>query len=46
MTVVRTFDSHQGGVNSTRKVCQVMERCGGHGEMLKCLGRCDSCQKV
>ena len=30
MTVVRKCDSHQGGV---RKVCQVMERCDGQGEM-------------
>ena len=29
-----------------RKVCQLMEKCDGHGGDVKWLGRCDSCQKV
>ena len=36
MTVVRKWDSHQ--VKGTRKVCQLMERCDGHGGDLKVLG--------
>ena len=31
MTVVRKCDSHQGGVNGIRQVCQCMARCDGHG---------------
>ena len=31
MIVVRKCDSHQGGVKGVRKVCQLMERCDGHG---------------
>ena len=30
VTVVRKFDSHQGGVKDIRKVYQLMERCDGH----------------
>ena len=37
MTVVRKCASHQGGVNSIRKVCQLMERCDGHGGDVKVL---------
>ena len=29
MTVVRKCDSHHGGVNSIREVCQLMGRCNG-----------------
>ena len=38
MTVIRKFDSHQGGVKCIRKVCQLMERCDGHGGDVKMLG--------
>ena len=38
MTVVRKCDSYQGGVKSIRKVCQLMERCDGHGG---CKGVCE-----
>ena len=38
MTVVRKCDSYQGGVKSIRKVCQLMERCDGHGG---CKGLCE-----
>ena len=38
MTVVRKCDSHQGGVKGVRKVCQLMERYGGHGWDAKVLG--------
>ena len=33
VTVVRKCDSQQGGVKGIRKVlvCQLMERCDGHG---------------
>ena len=31
MTVVRKCNSHQGGVKRIRKVCQLMDRCDGHG---------------
>ena len=31
MTVFRKCDSHQGDVKGIRKVCQLMERCDGHG---------------
>ena len=37
MTVVRKCDSHQGGVNGIRKVCQLMERCDGYGGDVKVL---------
>ena len=33
MTVVRKCDSRQGGVKGFKKVCQLMERCDGHGGM-------------
>ena len=33
VTVVRKCDSHQGGVKGIRKVCQLIERCDGHGGM-------------
>ena len=29
MTVIRKCDSHHRGVKGIRKVCQLMERCGG-----------------
>ena len=30
MTVVRKYDSLQGGMKGIRKVCPLMERCAGH----------------
>ena len=33
MTVVKECDSYQGGVKGITKVCQLMERCDGHGRM-------------
>ena len=30
MTVVRKYDSHQGGVKCIRNVCKLMERCDVH----------------
>ena len=33
MTVDRECDSSKGGVSSIRNVCQLMERCDGHGGM-------------
>ena len=38
MTVVRKCDSYQGGVTYIRKVCQLVERCDGHGGDVKVLG--------
>ena len=38
MTVVRKCASHQVGVKGIRKVCQLMERCDGHGGDVKVLG--------
>ena len=38
MTVVRMCDSHQGDVKGNRKVCQLMERCEGHGGHVEVLG--------
>ena len=38
MTVNWKCDSHQGGVTGIGKVCQVMERCDGHGGYVKVLG--------
>ena len=38
VTVVRKCWSPNGGVTSIRKVCQLMERCGGHGGDVKELG--------
>ena len=32
-------DTPQGGVKDVRKICQVMERCGGHGGDVKVLGQ-------
>ena len=34
----RRCDSPQGGMKDVRKVCQLMERCDGHGGDLKVLG--------
>ena len=34
--------SSKGGVSSIRKVCQLMERCYGQGQMKGCVGRCDN----
>ena len=34
----RRCDIPQGGVKDVRKVCQVMERCDGHGGDVKVLG--------
>ena len=31
-------DTPQGGVNDLRKVCQMMERCDGHGGDVKVIG--------
>ena len=31
MTIIRKCDSHQGDVKGIIKVCQLMERCEGHG---------------
>ena len=31
VTVVRKCGSSKGGVSSIRKICQLMERCDGHG---------------
>ena len=42
MTVVRKCGSSKGGVSSIRKVCQLMERCDGHGGMCGCVGMCDN----
>ena len=33
VTVVRMCGSSKGGVSSMRQVCQLMERCDGHGRM-------------
>ena len=33
MTVVRMCGSSKGDVSSIRQVCQLMERCDGHGGM-------------
>ena len=33
MTVVRKCGSSKGGVSSTRKVYQLMDRLDGHGDM-------------
>ena len=44
MTVVRKCASHH--VKGIRKVCQLMERCDGHGGMLGGVGRCDNFQEV
>ena len=38
MTVVRKYDSRQGGVKGIRKVCQLMERWVGHGGGVKGCG--------
>ena len=35
MTADRRCDSCQGGVKCIRKVCQLMERCDGHGKSVK-----------
>ena len=37
MTDVRKCDSHQGNVKGIRKVCQLMEKCHGHGGEVKML---------
>ena len=46
MTVVREYDSHQGGVKCIRNVCYFMERCNGNMESVKGVERCDSCQYI
>ena len=46
MTIDRECDSPKEDVKGIRKVCQLMVRCDGHGEMQGGLGRCDSCQEV
>ena len=38
MPVVRKCASHQVGVKGIRKVCQLMERCDGHGGDVKVFG--------
>ena len=38
MIVVRKCDSHQGGEKGFRKVCQLGERCDGHGNNVNVLG--------
>ena len=37
-SVDRKCDSHQGGVKGIRKVCQLMERCNGHGGSVRGFG--------
>ena len=32
MVVDSECDSHQGGVKGIKEVCQLVERCDGHGE--------------
>ena len=34
----RRCDTPQGGVKDVRKVCQMMERCNGHGGDVNVLG--------
>ena len=46
VTVVRNFFRHEGGVKGIRDMCQLMERCDGHGGEERCVGRCDSFQEV
>ena len=38
MVTFRRCDSPQGGGKDVKKVCQLMERCDGHGGDLKVLG--------
>ena len=38
MTVIRKCGSPKGGVISIRKMCQLMERCDGHGGDVRMLG--------
>ena len=38
MTVIRKYDSHQGGVKGIRKVCQLMKWCDAHGRSVHALG--------
>ena len=45
-TVVRRFDSSQGGVNVVRNLFQLMERYDGHGGDVRGGGKCDSCQAL
>ena len=42
MTVVRKCGSNQGGVKCIRKVCQLIERCDGHGGVVR---KCDIHQR-
>ena len=46
MTVVRKCFRHEGGVKGIRNMCQLMERCDGHGGDGMVCGRCDSFQEV
>ena len=38
MVTLRRCDSHQEDVKGIRKVCQLMERCDGHGGDVKMHG--------
>ena len=37
--MIRKCDSHQGCVKGIRKVCQLMERCEGHGKDERVCGK-------
>ena len=37
MITFRRYDTPQGGMKDAKKVCQIMERCGGHGGDVKVL---------
>ena len=39
VTVVGKYNSHQGSAKCIRKVCQLREKCEGHGGDVKVLGK-------